>query len=68
MKKPAVLLLSGGLDSATCLAIARSVIVGRHNGALSFQTRVGIGTVFTIRLPLAPPEREDGQDEDPDHR
>jgi signal transduction histidine kinase len=36
------------------LAIARNVIVGRHNGTLNFQTRVGAGTVFTIRLPIHP--------------
>ena len=36
------------------LAIARSVIVGRHNGTLSFQTQLGVGTVFTIRLPIPP--------------
>jgi signal transduction histidine kinase len=37
------------------LAIARNVIVGRHNGTLTFQSQVGIGTVFTIRLPIEPP-------------
>ncbi|MGD1085884.1 MAG: ATP-binding protein [Verrucomicrobiota bacterium] len=41
-----------GKGTGQGLAIARSVIVGRHNGALSFQTRVGIGTLFTIRLPI----------------
>jgi len=36
------------------LAIARNVIVGRHNGTLTFETQDGIGTVFTIRLPIHP--------------
>jgi signal transduction histidine kinase len=36
------------------LAIARNVIVQRHHGTLNFQTQVGVGTVFTIRLPIAP--------------
>ena len=36
------------------LAIARNVIVGRHNGTLTFQTQEGVGTVFTIRLPIHP--------------
>jgi signal transduction histidine kinase len=36
------------------LAIARNVIVGRHNGTLTFQTQEGLGTVFTIRLPINP--------------
>lgn len=41
-----------GKGTGQGLAIARSVIVGRHHGTLSFQTQVGVGTVFTIRLPL----------------
>ena len=36
------------------LAIARNVIVERHHGTLTFQTREGAGTVFTIRLPVHP--------------
>jgi hypothetical protein len=32
----------------------RNVIVGRHNGTLTFQTQDGAGTVFTIRLPIHP--------------
>jgi signal transduction histidine kinase len=52
-----------GKGTGQGLAIARGVIVGRHHGTLSFQTRAGIGTVFTIRLPLqaaqiAQPARE----------
>jgi len=36
------------------LAIARNLIVGRHNGTLTFQSQEGVGTVFTIRLPIDP--------------
>jgi two-component system, NtrC family, sensor kinase len=36
------------------LAIARNVIVNRHNGTLTFQTEMGAGTTFIIRLPMAP--------------
>lgn len=43
-----------GEGSGQGLAIARNVIVGRHNGTLTFQTQDGIGTVFTIRLPIHP--------------
>jgi two-component system, NtrC family, sensor kinase len=41
-----------GKGTGQGLAIARSVIVGRHNGTLSFRTQVGVGTTFTIRLPM----------------
>lgn len=43
-----------GEGSGQGLAIARNVIVGRHNGTLTFQTQDGVGTVFTIRLPIHP--------------
>ncbi len=34
------------------LAIARSVVIDKHGGNLTFETEIGRGTVFTIRLPL----------------
>jgi len=43
-----------GQGTGQGLAIARNVIVARHNGTLTFQTREGAGTVFTIRLPIHP--------------
>ena len=43
-----------GQGSGQGLTIARSVVVSRHNGTLTFQTQEGIGTVFTIRLPIHP--------------
>jgi signal transduction histidine kinase len=33
-------------------AIARSVVVEKHGGDLGFETEVGKGTTFFIRLPL----------------
>ena len=45
---------SVGEGTGQGLAIARNVVVGRHNGTLTFQTELGVGTVFTIRLPIHP--------------
>jgi signal transduction histidine kinase len=45
---------SVGEGTGQGLAIARNVIVGRHNGTLTFETQDGAGTVFTIRLPIHP--------------
>jgi signal transduction histidine kinase len=39
-----------GKGTGQGLALARSVIVDRHAGSLSFQSTVGIGTTFFIRL------------------
>jgi len=41
-----------GKGTGQGLAIARSVIVERHKGALTFTTEIGRGTTFIIRLPL----------------
>jgi signal transduction histidine kinase len=45
-----------GKGSGQGLAIARSVIVERHGGSLTFETERGKGTVFSIRLPIKPAE------------
>jgi signal transduction histidine kinase len=37
------------------LALAWRVVVGHHGGTLSFESQVGQGTTFTIKLPLGPP-------------
>jgi PAS domain S-box-containing protein len=42
-----------GIGTGQGLAIARSVLVERHGGALDVQTEVGVGTTFTLRLPVA---------------
>ncbi len=42
-----------GRGTGQGLAIARSVIVNKHAGTLSFDTECGKGTTFYIRLPLA---------------
>jgi signal transduction histidine kinase len=43
-----------GRGTGQGLAIARSVVVDRHNGALTFESEVGKGTTFFIRLPIDP--------------
>ena len=41
------------------LAIARSVIVEKHGGSITFETETGRGTTFVIRLPLKDDAEED---------
>ena len=47
--KRAVCLLSGGLDSATCLALARRVAEG-SGGRLDIDSAPGHGTAVRLRL------------------
>lgn len=42
-----------GKGTGQGLAIAHSVVVERHGGTISFETEIGKGTVFIIRLPVA---------------
>jgi signal transduction histidine kinase len=42
-----------GRGTGQGLAIARSIIVGKHGGSLTFSSEVGKGTTFTIHLPAA---------------
>jgi len=41
-----------GKGSGQGLAIARSIVVTKHHGSLTFESEVGKGTTFTIRLPI----------------
>jgi signal transduction histidine kinase len=41
-----------GRGTGQGLAIARSVVVDRHGGSLTFESEVGKGTTFYIRLPI----------------
>jgi len=45
-----------GRGTGQGLAIARSVVVERHKGSLNFESEVGKGTTFCIRLPIDPGE------------
>ena len=42
-----------GKGTGQGLAIARSVVVSRHGGTLTFDTELGKGTTFYLRLPIA---------------
>jgi two-component system NtrC family sensor kinase len=44
-----------GKGTGQGLAIAYSVIVEKHGGQIDFETEVGVGTTFVIRLPVNPP-------------
>jgi signal transduction histidine kinase len=41
-----------GRGTGQGLAIARSTVVEKHGGTLEFETEVGVGTTFIIRLPV----------------
>jgi signal transduction histidine kinase len=42
-----------GVGTGQGLAIARSIVVEKHGGALDVQSELGSGTRFTIRLPVS---------------
>ena len=42
-----------GRGTGQGLALARSIIVNKHGGSITFETHLGLGTTFTIRLPIA---------------
>jgi PAS domain S-box-containing protein len=47
-----------GRGTGQGLAISHRLVVERHGGSLSFETEIGRGTTFVIRLPLAEDEGE----------
>ncbi len=47
-----------GKGTGQGLAISHTVIVDQHQGQLTFETEMGVGTVFIIRLPLNPAPRD----------
>ena len=57
-----------GKGTGQGLAIARSVIVDKHGGTIEFETEMGKGTTFIIRLPLnrQPVAKKEHTDEEAD--
>ncbi len=47
-----------GKGTGQGLAIAHSVIAQKHQGDITFETQMGVGTTFCIRLPLAEDESD----------
>jgi len=45
-----------GRGTGQGLAIARAIVVEKHGGSIDFETEVGKGTTFIIRLPIEPAE------------
>ena len=41
-----------GRGSGQGLAIARTIVIERHGGELTFETELGRGTAFHVRLPV----------------
>jgi two-component system NtrC family sensor kinase len=44
-----------GRGTGQGLAISRSIVVDRHGGTLTFDSKVGVGTTFYVRIPIAGP-------------
>jgi PAS domain S-box-containing protein len=52
-----------GRGTGQGLAIAHAVIVDKHGGEITFETEMGRGTTFFLRLPVQPPAAESSRDE-----
>jgi two-component system, NtrC family, sensor kinase len=53
-----------GKGTGQGLAIAHSVVVDKHGGTIRFETELGQGTVFIIRMPLNAPKARAACDSD----
>jgi len=49
-----------GRGTGQGLAIARSIVVDKHGGTLTFESEPGKGTTFYIRLPLEGSDSQEG--------
>jgi PAS domain S-box-containing protein len=52
-----------GKGTGQGLAIAHNVIVQKHGGAITFETQIGVGTTFLVRLPIGEAAAESANDE-----
>jgi signal transduction histidine kinase len=50
-----------GKGTGQGLSVAHAVIVQKHGGTIDFETEMGVGTTFIIRLPLQAPSPETEQ-------
>ncbi len=46
-----------GKGTGQGLAIAHDIIVNKHSGRIAIDTEIGVGTVFSIHLPMATPAK-----------
>jgi PAS domain S-box-containing protein len=51
-----------GRGTGQGLALARSIVVDKHGGTLTFESEVGRGTTFRVRLPIRGRPRAPGQE------
>jgi len=47
-----------GKGTGQGLSLARSIVVDKHAGSLDFETEIGVGTTFTVRLPIEQNQRK----------
>lgn len=47
-----------GRGSGQGLALSRSIVVEKHHGTIDFESKVGVGTTFFVRLPVTPGAQE----------
>jgi PAS domain S-box-containing protein len=52
-----------GKGTGQGLAIAHNVVVQKHGGAITFETEIGVGTTFLVRLPMGADAAESAEDE-----
>ena len=49
-----------GMGTGQGLSISHAVIVEKHGGSIDVDSTPGMGATFTIRLPILPPESNNG--------
>lgn len=47
-----------GRGSGQGLALAHATVVQKHRGTIDFETAVGVGTTFIVRLPMVRPQQQ----------